>query len=974
MFSFQKRPIPLGRAVLCALLTCSTATVVAQTEDETAELGRLDVTGTRIRQAQAETALPIQTIDREEIRRTGLTSVGDLLQKITASGSAINTRFNSSGNFGFPPDGGGIGAGAVQVDMRHLGSNRVLVLVDGQRWVAGASASGVASAVDLNTIPMGIIDRIEILKDGASSIYGSDAIAGVINIITRKDYEGLEADVYLGTFDDRRGDSTELNFTMGSSDTSHNLVLNFSYTEQDTISARNRDSAQFPVPGTGVTRGSSGTPQGRFLFNDPFTGNTNNLTINNGVTGIPFYNPAAPGMGDDFHAFTNDDRFNFSQFNLYQTPSERLNVFGYGEYDVTDSVQFYAKAMYNNRKSTNQAAPEPIFIGPDAGNGTLADSIIVDATNPFNPFGFDLFADGFGFIGRRPLEAGPRIFEQDVDTFYFGTGFKGSFQAMDRVFYWDANYIYGDNQANQTKFGALNIRRIAEALGPLDECNATPGCVPLNLFGGQGSGNGTITDEMLDYISFVQKDESRNQLRDLSLNLSGDLFDLPAGPLGFAVGYEHREQKGFFQPDAIVVAGESNGVPASPTSGKYDIDEFYGEVSIPILAGVAGAELLDVTLAGRSSDYSTSGSETTGKVGFRWAVNDELLLRGTFAEGLRAPSIGELFGSQARFDAQLNDPCSNFNGSGVSQQQINNCIAQGVPSDGSYSQNNPQISTLTGGNPNLDPETSDTLTLGFVYSPEWSTGLSWSDRLDFEVTYYDIELDDAIQAPDAQTILDQCVSTNDPNVCAAIGRTGSGVINRFENTLTNIGAVETSGWDVNIGWTSPEFNWGQLRAQWNNTIVDEYTEFNPVDTGLEATSLEGLERNDSAIPEWQSNLDLIWTYGEWQVTTRLRYIDEVTESCSDFLDGTANSLTNLGLCSNPDTVNNANSTNDLDATTYVDLQVTLPPVYGVNLELGINNLFDEEAPLCYSCSLNGYDPSTYDPEGQFGYIRASYKF
>ncbi len=974
MFTYNHRRKALCQALLCGALALSGGSAFSQSEDESVELGRLDVTGTRIRQAQVEGALPIQTIDRAEIKRSGLTSVGDLLQRITASGSAINTRFNSSGNFGFPPDGGGIGAGAIQVDMRHLGPNRVLVLVDGQRWVAGASASGVASAVDLNTIPIGIIERVEILKDGASSVYGSDAIAGVINIITRKDYEGLEVEAYYGTFDEGDGDNKQFDITLGSSDTDHNVVLNFSYTDQNTIAARNRSGAQFPTPNTGVTRGSSGTPQGRFLFNDPNTGEFINLTINDGVTGIPFYNPASPGMGDDFHPFTNDDRFNFSQFNLYQTPSERINVFGYGEYNVTDSIQFYAKAMYNNRKSVNQAAPEPIFIGPDAGNGTLADNIIVDSTNPFNPFGFDLFADGFGFIGRRPLEAGPRVFEQDIDTFYFGTGLKGSFEAADRVFYWDFNYIYGDNQANQTKNGALNIRRIAEALGPLDECQAIPGCVPLNLFGGQGAGGGTITPEMLDYIAFVQKDESRNQLRDLSFNLSGDLFELPAGPMGFAVGYEHREQKGFFQPDAIVVAGESNGVPASPTSGKYDIDEFYGEISIPLLADVAGADLLDITLAGRSSDYSTSGSETTGKFGFRWAVNDEFLLRGTFAEGLRAPSIGELFGSQARFDAVLTDPCSNFNGSGVDQNTINNCIAQGVPADGSYSQFNQQISTLTGGNPDLDPETSDTLTVGFVYSPEWSTDLSWSDRLDFEFTYYDIELDDAIQAPDAQTILNQCVATNDASVCSAIGRTPSGNINRFENTLTNIGAVETSGYDINIGWTSPEFSWGQLRAQWNNTLVDEYVEFNPVDTGLEATRLEGLERNDSAIPEWQSNLDVIWTYGEWQVLGRIRHIDEVTESCSDFLDGTPNSLTNLGLCSNPDMANNANSTNELDATTYFDVQVTFPPIYGVNVEAGVNNLFDEDAPTCYSCSLNGYDPSTYDAEGQFGYVRASYKF
>jgi len=964
------------RFLVSAILTTLASSAIAQSNDDdndTAALGRIEVTGSRIRQAQVEDALPVLVINRDDIQRTGLTSIGDLLQRITSSGSALNTRFNSSGNFGFPPDGGGIGAGATQVDMRHLGPKRVLVLVDGKRWVPGSSASGVASAVDLNTIPTGIIERVEILRDGASAIYGSDAIAGVINIITRKDLSGVETDLFFGAYDGD-GDQTQFNINMGSSGDGFNMVFSLGYLEQESISASERANARFPTPGTGVTRGSSGTPQGRFLFNDPNTGTTNNLTLNNGVTGLPFYDPSNPGIGDDFNPFDNDDRFNFSPFNLYQTPSERINAYAHAEFELTDSINFYATAMYNNRQSVNQAAPEPIFIGPDAGSSQIADSIVISSSNPFNPFGFDVFADGFGFIGRRPLEAGPRRFRQDVDTFYAATGLTGDFEWSGRYFSWDVNYVYGNNQANQIKDGALNIRRISEALGPLEDCQATPGCVPLNIFGGQGGGEGTITQEMLNFISFVQKDESENELRDFSANLTGDLFELPGGTMGFAIGYEHREQEGFFQPDAIVVAGESNGVPASPTAGEFDVDEFYGELSIPILAQQPGAELLDVTLAVRTSDFSTSGSETTGKFGFRYAPNEQILLRGTFAEGLRSPSIGELFGSQSRFDAVLNDPCSDFNNSGVSQQQINNCITQGVPSDGSYAQANPQISTLTGGNDQLSPETSDTLTVGFVYSPTWAEDLSWSDRIDFEITYYDIELEDAIQAPNAQTILSQCALTNDASICNAITRNANGVITSFQNTLTNIGRVETSGWDVNIGWTSPDFNWGRLRAQWNNTIVDEFIEFNPEDTGLVAQSLEGIERNDRAIPEWQSNVDLIWTYGDWEVTGTLRYIDSLTESCSDFLDGTPNSLTNLGLCSNPDNANNANSTNELDSTTYFDLQVTLPEWNGLKVEVGVNNLFDEDPPICLSCSLNGYDPSTYDPEGQFTYVRASFSF
>jgi len=933
---------------LCMGLSClGTTPVVLAQDDSVEELGKVQVTGSRIRQSQIEGIEPTQTITREDIDRSGLTSVGDILQQLTQSGSALNTRFNSSGNFGFPANGGGIGAGATTIDMRHLDPGRVLVLVDGLRWVAGSSASGVSNAVDTNTIPVGIIERIDILKDGASAIYGADAIAGVVNIITKKSIQGVEARVYAGAFDEGDGETGSFDLTFGTQTDKMNMIFNVGYTNQNEVSAADRFLSQFPVPFTGLTRGSSGTPQGRFLLND-INGTEIDCTLNDGVIGPINYDPSSPCNGDDYHPFVSaNDRFNFAPFNLYVTPSKRANLFSQVNVELTENISWFVKGVYNNRKSTNQAAPEPIFIGPFAGAGAIADNIIIDATNPYNPFGINVFEDGIGFIGRRPLEAGPRVFNQDVDTLYFSTGLEGSFTAADRSWYWDVSGAYGQNQANQRKTGALNIARIATALGPVEVCNATPGCVPLNVFGGQGGGEGTITAEMLEYISFIQSDNSEQELTDFTANISGDLFELPAGPLSLAVGYEYRKQSGFFQPDAVVVAGESNGVPASPTSGEFDVNEFYAEFLVPVLANQKFAELLDFSLAIRSSDYSTSGSDTTGKFGFKYMPTSSLLLRGTFAEGLRAPSIGELFGTQARFDAQLNDPCNSVNGV---TPDLDGCA--GVP-DG-YEQINPQISTLTGGNTDLTPEEAETLTLGLVYSPEWADSLSWASSLDFELTYYDIEVEGAIQAVDAQFVLDSCAADSSSVLCGNFSRDPFGNIQDFSNQLTNIGSIETSGVDFNVNWTSPQFDWGYLEASWNNSFVNEFDE--------DGRDLDGIEFSNSGIPNWNSNLYTTLNYKDWKVTWGTRHIGGLTEDCAAFLIG-------LGLCSDE-----AVGTNSLGSTTYHDLQVIFPEWNKVQFEVGVNNLTDKQPPTCFSCSLNGYDPSTYDGEGQFGYVRATIKF
>ena len=948
-----------------------------------AQMEEVVTTGSRIRKAAIDENAPILSITGEDLDKSGLTSVADFLQRLSVSGSPLNTRFNSSGNFGFPPDGGGVGAGAAQVDLRHLGSKRVLVLVDGVRWVPGSSGSGVPGAVDLNTIPVSIIERIEVLEDGASAIYGSDAIAGVVNVITKKDYDGMEASAYYGSFSEGDGETQEYTIATGMSSDRGSVFFNLSYTNQDRVNAADREQSRFPVPRTGVAFGSSGTPQGRFVLTDPNTSTFINCTTLPTFNGVPSYDPAAPcGAGDDFVPWAegaNGTRFNFSPFNLVVTPSKRTSVYGQSQFEISDNINFYMKGLYTNRKSTNQAAPEPIFIGSDAGNGNILDTISVDVTNPYNPFGFTVDADAQAyFMGRRPLESGPRIFKQDVNTYYVGAGFDGEFSFADRDFYWDVNANYSRNHADQRKFGAHNARKIKDALGPAFEAspgvfqcgtpaNPIDGCVPLDFFGGQGTdGSGSITPEMLGWIGFIQHDVSENTLTSVSANVTGDIVDLPAGALAFAAGFEHRKQDGFFEPDGVVASGDTAGIPAKPTSGGFDVDELYVEFDVPLVMDKTGIKELGLSAAIRTSDYSTFGSESTGKFGLRWKPTDELLFRGTYGEGFRAPNIGELFGSQTRFDAQLNDPCSDFNNSGVSQQIKDNCIAQGVPADGSYVQFNPQISVITGGNINLRPETADSYTLGGVYNPAWVDNVGWLDNMELAVTYFSHEVSGAIQAVDAQTQLDACALTNDPAFCSAIGRTGSGVINSFQNTLTNIGGIDTNGYDVNVTAMFPETKFGQFSVAWYNTFLKEFTEIlaDPTQpSGFRQRSLEGREETDSAWPEWKSTMIVDWLRGDWGGTWTARLVDGITEDCNSDL------INDFDLCSDE-----ANAQNSLGTTVYHDAQVRFIPsqLDGMwEFSLGVNNVFDRDPPLCFSCSLNGYDASSYDiPGGRFWYLQA----
>jgi len=926
-------------------------------------LDTVTVTGSRIKQTNAVTAQPVFVLDKAKIDQTGLQTVGDLLQQMTSSGKALNAKFNSSGNFGYPPDGGGIGAGSAQVDLRNLGSQRTLVLVDGVRWVNESSASGVSGSADLNTIPLAIVERVEVLEDGASSIYGSDAIAGVINIITRRKFDGAEVHAYYGEYEDG-GDTTEGSLTVGGSGDRWSAVFTASYFEQQDISSGSWEQSRYPTPGTGVRGGSSGIPQGRFFFCDPTRpttgvggcdGDTENwydITLNNGTT-TPVFDPNNPN-GGTYNSFDGSDRFNFAPYNLLLTPQKRKSIFASVFYDINDSTRLHVKGLYNNRTSTNQAAPEPIFVGPGAGTGGIADTISIAANNPYNPFGYTLDANSnFLVATRRPIEVGPRIFNQDVDTAYFNVGLDGTFTLGTRGFSWDVNYAYADNKATQEFLNGYNVAKLKLALGDATICAQVAGCVPLDIFGGQGR---PMTQDMINYIRTRQIDSSQQKLDLWQANITGDMFSIGDRTAGFATGVEHRRYRGDFNPDPLRQSGESQDSFAAPVSSSYDVDELYAEFQFPVLS------TLDLLAAIRYSDYSTFGSTTTGKAGFRWQPIEDIVVRGTYSQGFRAPNLGELYGL-TQFGATLVDPCGSTGSPGPADPSFAaGCAAQGAPPN--FEQANTQITTFTGGNPDLQPEESDSYTFGAVYAPSWATGMDWSQRLDFEVSYYHHKIDDAIQARDIQALLETCLREGGVNSvnCTPFTRGAGGNLNPPENFLDNLGRIETDGVDLKVNWSSTDFSWGRLSASLQSTFVNDY-EAVDVD-GNKSQRAVGIEVNDSAIPEWQTNLQTNWTKDDFNFGWTVRYISAVDELCS-----------NVPVANAPGCLGGV-ETNSLGSTTYHDVQFNWSNamVDKLKLTVGVNNVFGKEPPVCLTCSLNGYDAGTYDLPGSFWYVSADYRF
>ena len=952
MFTNSKlaKSVKLACAFGAASTIAFTGAVNAQETDEAADaVEKIEVTGSRIRRTDIEGANPVTVMSRVDIEKFGVTSIGDVLQAIPSAGSAINTNNNNGGN------------GTTTINIRGIGSNRTLVLVNGKRW-----APGLGGSVDLNNIPAAIIERIEVLKDGASAVYGSDAIAGVVNIITRQDFEGVQASGYIGQWDEGDGNKEQWDIGFGTANDKGNVYFNISYVEEEPTLAGDREISAVPVFGTPAGfGGSSAPPQGRFFtFDQAGNAFSQQGDSNGGLE--PWVEPTS--------------RFNFAPFNYLSTPQERTNIYTQARYELTDNISVNVTGFYGNRKSEQALAPTPLFLGT-----AFAEDATLAANNPFNPYGVtvttnpsiltDPNSEGYAdldldpslydpnalemfLFGRRMMEAGFRSFKQNVDQFQFNGGFEGVFEFADREFFWDVNYTYADITQNTSTDGLLNMDRVRSALG--DPANCTGGCVPLNLFGGAPEviGEGTITQEMLDYITFTAQDELNSALESYSANISGEVFELPAGYLAFAAGYEKRWQSGYDQPDAIIAAGITSGNARLPTSGAFSVEEAYLELAVPLLSDMPGVEQLDLELATRYSDYSNFGDTTNSKVGLKWRINDDLLVRGTWSEAFRAPSLTELFSGNSDSFPPLTDPC---NGGAAGNPNLPGCA--GIPA--SYVQPNSQIRITVGGNANLQAEEAESFTYGFVYSPAQIEGLS----ITFDV--FDIEVDNAVSSVGAQTILNACAETGE-TLCSLITRGSGGNVVDLFNGQINLGGQTTSGFDYNVAYNF-ETEYGDFRVNWDGTYIDERSLIvvDPVSGTSETFNDAGQAGDRDVVPRLRTNLSLTWNYDDWTANWLMRYIGNTTELCQ--IDG---GELDQQLCSDPvdPAAEEGNSFNELEAMAYHDVSLGYAVNDNLRITVGVNNLFDTDPEVSYSTFANSFDPSMYEIPGQFFYSRVNVTF
>jgi iron complex outermembrane recepter protein len=971
-----------------AASSAASVSAFAQESDEAKTLDRVEVTGSRIKRVDAETTQPVQVITRDEIQKSGATNVYDILNNITASdGSGLSTVTTATNG----------SDGAQNISLRGLGAGRTLVLVDGKRWI---SEDGI---VDFTTIPVAIIERIDVLKDGASAIYGTDAIAGVINVITRKNYEGAQFAVSYGQYAPGDGAQKTAEVTVGAAGERANVVLSANFTEYEPVFAGDRaisDTQRLKCPTINYPNnvesgcGSAFTEYGSFFVPSQSAyaswnpaGNTGSQSIADSANNTPFYGSAGSLAFQPL-------RYNFAPINYLKQPSKITNLFGAGRFQITDNVSAYARANYTKRTSAQQLAPVPLSIsaygsyGPQWTFGASADNV-------FNPFGEDI-----NFLRYRMSGAGPRTINSDHDAIGLQLGLEGSFEIGDRAFSWDLMGQRNDFQMDNTGDNYINLFNLKNALGASGYDTASKefycgtdtdrlaNCMPFNLFQGPNFGLGSYVGQnddntaryitaadiqkMLNYITYSQVSTRGFTSVNYAGNIQGDLFELPGGMMSFAFGFEQRSDRYFARPDTLVASGGSSDNFTEPTSGQVDVMEYYAEFVVPLLKDVFFAKELEIKAAVRKSDYDSKGligdtvvtpdigSPTTKQFGLRWKPFDDLLVRATKGETFRAPSVSDLYAGGAEGFPEADDPCNTDNFGFLDAASQARCQADNVPVGGAV-QANAQLRGLFGGDPSLKPEFGDNLTVGFVYSPSWFEGF------DISVDYWRIELNDAVAAYGVQDTLEKCYLEGLNSFCNGIERAANGKVITVRASSTNASFLETAGYDIGIGYRYDAGDWGKFSFRMDTTYVDK-AEF-VFEAGDPISDATGTY---NGTPNWElrSNASINWAKGDWNVQWTTRFMSNLYEACAAGSNGRVSSCNEWESDPNFGGVGTARRNNIPNYAVH-DLNVGWKAPWDATVSVGARNLFGKEPPTVIRAFAHSFDGAYDLPGGAYWY--ASYR-
>ena len=833
-FKFGTATAALGIAIAASPALAQGQPTEAMLEEEIPASNAIVVTGSRIASPTVESPAPLQIVDAQVIDDSGVTNIQEVLLENPVFGTPGLSRTNSA----FLTSGTGV----ATVDLRNLGSDRTLVLIDGRRVVGSLAGS---STVDLNVIPTQFIERIDILTGGASSLYGSDAIAGVVNFVYKTDFEGVEANAQYGITEQGDDARYQANVTLGSNvaNGDGNIMVHFGYSNEDGLASRRRagtrvDDLSAIYFGGAIDEPvepffSSFPPQGRFITaNGTFTydpnGQLQNCFTTNGTSCT-----ATIGTG------TGPNGFNRQAFRTLAVPVERYLFAARGNYALTDNIDVFVEGTFNKTTSSRIIEPFPLESGgsngifPSGGGFNVENYLPGTSTivaNPFVPAAIlaaatDSNGDGLRDIGftRRLAEFGPRSGSTTRDFYRFVVGLEGGL--FDDKFTWDVSYNYGNVSENQVSSGQVNVVNFRDALAVRSEVgdengNGIPGeaicisaearangCTPANIFGA-----GSISQGAVDYIQAQGTYQTGITQQVVQANLAGSLFELPGGPVGIAVGAEYRKESSFSDNDALTNAGLNAGNVLPDTRGSFDVKEAYGEIRLPILADTPFFNLLEVGAAARISDYSTVGSTFSWNVTGTWSPIEDISIRGTYAKAVRAPNVGELFaGLSQTFPSGLQDPCDGVGATGGGALGTN-CradpgVAANIAANGTFTLNQADlqgISGFNGGNPNLNEETATSWTAGLVINPRSFYPLR---NLTITADYFNIEVEDVISGFPRQFTLDQCYNQGDPTFCSLITRrpTGTAVnsagsIDLINALSVNASVLETSGVDVTMNW------------------------------------------------------------------------------------------------------------------------------------------------------------------------------
>lgn len=971
-----RQAIRLALATSAAAAAMTGGAVHAQDvspEDVTTDVGTLVVTGTRIKRQDYEATSPVVTIDSSVLKQAGTVQIDTVLNQLPQLVPNLTTTSNN-------PSANG-GAGQALVDMRGLGVDRTLVLMNGTRLMP----TYTSGQIDLNQIPAALIENIEILTGGASSVYGSDAIAGVVNVVMKKNFEGVSLNAQAGQTAESDGETLAVDLTMGGNfaEGRGNGVVSLAYDDREEILQGDRAFSQFALGPDLRPFGSGTIPEGRYdrtLANLPSQsavdavfagyGTAAGSVAANGNLGFnadgTLFDIAGTEnyRGEQFIGFNPANfTYNFAPVNYLQLPLTRRQIAGFMNYSVGEwdagSSEMYARVTYTTYEAAQQLAATPItgLSVPVTNPNIPADlaAIMASRPNPNAPFTFR----------RRTLESNERIATNDFDVMQALAGVRGDFTMGERDWQWDVYTSWGRTETTESQLGNISFSRIQGLLDGVD----LPGCASASF---NPFGLNNISPQCASAIAIRTTNVIEIEQENAVGYASGDVFDLPAGALQASLGAEYRNTRAEFRPDEFLASGDVvgfNGQP--PQQGRVGVTEIFAELAIPLLRDLPAVSALNLELGYRNSNYNLAGSVDTYKAALDWSPIDSLRLRGSYNRATRAPSIFELFLPPQENFPGYSDPC-NFDSaerSGPDAAAVAAlCQAQGIPASAlaTFDQTNAQVRAIQGGNLALLPEVADTYTFGAVWQGELGDHLL---RTTVDYWFYDIA--DTIGVVSSDSAIGRCfnaVGANpgfDPSNqwCQLFFRLPSGEITDVQENNRNLGKLEAKGVDMQIDYAVPlGESWGKLRA---NFLVTRLLEWRSQEDSVSPFGeFEGTITQDvgEAFPEWKAVLNLGWDWRQFGFNWNVRYIDAM-RVVND--DTTGTPVVN-GLAPS------------VPAFDYHRFTARWSPTDALSFTVGVDNVFDEQPPIYTDDNTAGQqantDPTNYDILGRRYFMVGTYQF